>query len=50
MEVGRHPACGAACALIAASTGKQPYFLGKPNPLMMRGALDELGRACEGGN
>jgi len=43
VEVGRHPACGAACALIAASTGKQPYFLGKPNPLMMRGALDELG-------
>ncbi len=43
VEIGRHPACGAACAMIAASTEKQPYFLGKPNPLMMRGALERLG-------
>lgn len=42
VETGLHPACGAACAMIAASTGKQPYFLGKPNPLMMRGALERL--------
>ncbi|MBT3708380.1 MAG: HAD family hydrolase [Verrucomicrobia bacterium] len=48
VEIGRHPACGAACAMIAASTGKTPYFLGKPNPLMMRGALERLGvRASE---
>lgn len=43
VEDGQHPACGAACALIEASTGKRPYFLGKPNPYMMRAALDRLG-------
>lgn len=43
VEGGMHPACGAACAMIASSSGKQPYFIGKPNPLMMRGALDMLG-------
>lgn len=42
VEGGFHPACGAVCALIAASSGKEPYFIGKPNPLMMRGALDKL--------
>lgn len=48
VEGGFHPACGAVCAMIAASSGKQPYFIGKPNPLMMRGALDKLGaRAAE---
>jgi NagD protein len=36
---GIEPACGAICALIAAATGVQPYFVGKPNPLMMRTAL-----------
>ncbi len=36
---GIEPACGAICALIAAATGVRPYFVGKPNPLMMRTAL-----------
>lgn len=43
VEGGFHPACGAVCAMIATSSGKTPYFIGKPNPLMMRGALNRLG-------
>ena len=42
VEGGFHPACGAVCAMIEASSGKSPYFIGKPNPLMMRGALNHL--------
>jgi NagD protein len=42
------PACGAFTALISAATGKQPYFIGKPNPLMMRTALRTLGVHSEG--
>lgn len=33
------PACGAIAALISSATGVKPYFVGKPNPLMMRTAL-----------
>lgn len=48
VEFGLYPACGAACALIETATGVKPYFLGKPNPFMMRAALDRLGvRAAE---
>lgn len=36
---GMVPATGAVAALIAAATGVTPYFIGKPNPLMMRTAL-----------
>lgn len=39
---GMVPACGAVAALIAAATGVKPYFIGKPNPLMMRTALRAL--------
>ncbi|CCV05894.1 NMP phosphatase [Mesorhizobium metallidurans STM 2683] len=42
-ERGSHPACGAVAALIEKATGRQPYFVGKPNPFMMRNALDRLG-------
>ncbi len=38
-ESGIVPACGAVAALIQAATGVAPYFVGKPNPLMMRQAL-----------
>lgn len=38
-ENGIEPACGAMAALIEAATGVKPYFVGKPNPLMMRTAL-----------
>jgi len=36
------PGCGALAALIQAATGVEPYFIGKPNPLMMRTALRRL--------
>jgi len=43
-ESGAIPACGAVCALIEAATGVAPYFIGKPNPFMMRAALAKLGK------
>jgi NagD protein len=36
------PACGALVAPIELATGKKPYFVGKPNPLMMRHGLRRL--------
>ncbi len=41
-ERGIVPATGAVAALISAATGVKPYFVGKPNPLMMRTALRTL--------
>src|SRR2546430_8358363 len=34
-EGGIVPATGAVAALISAATGIQPYYIGKPNPLMI---------------
>lgn len=42
-DTGIVPACGAMAALIETATGKHPIFVGKPNPLMMRSALNYLG-------
>jgi len=42
-ESGLVPACGAMAALIEKATGKSPFFIGKPNPFMMRAALKYLG-------
>jgi NagD protein len=39
---GPLPATGAVAALISRATGVSPYFVGKPNPLMMRSALNAL--------
>ena len=39
---GPVPATGAVAALISRATGVQPYFVGKPNPLMMRSALNAI--------
>src|SRR2546426_11576334 len=36
------PATGAVAALISAATGVKPYFIGNPNPLMIRTALRTL--------
>jgi NagD protein len=36
------PATGSVAALISTATGRQPYFIGKPNPLMMRSALNRI--------
>ncbi|MEA3375557.1 MAG: HAD-IIA family hydrolase [Chloroflexota bacterium] len=41
-EDGIVPACGAMAALIEAASGKSPFYVGKPNPLMMRTALNYL--------
>ncbi|HEX4304963.1 MAG TPA: HAD-IIA family hydrolase [Solirubrobacterales bacterium] len=39
---GPLPATGSVAALITRATGVEPYFVGKPNPLMMRSALNAL--------
>ena len=39
---GPLPATGSVAALISRASGVQPYFVGKPNPLMMRSALNAL--------
>ncbi len=39
---GTLPATGSVAALISTATGRQPYYIGKPNPLMMRSALNRL--------
>jgi NagD protein len=39
---GPLPATGSVAALITKATGVEPYFVGKPNPLMMRTALNTL--------
>jgi NagD protein len=44
---GSLPATGAVAALITRATGVEPYFVGKPNPLMMRSALNRLGAHSE---
>jgi NagD protein len=42
-ESGIEPACGAIAAMITAATGANPYFIGKPNPLMIREGLRRCG-------
>ena len=39
---GPMPATGSVAALISRATGVEPYFVGKPNPLMMRSALNAI--------
>jgi NagD protein len=39
---GPVPATGSVAALISRATGVAPYFIGKPNPLMMRSALNAI--------
>ncbi|KQQ44114.1 HAD-IIA family hydrolase [Nocardioides sp. Leaf307] len=41
-QQGMLPATGSVAALISTATGRQPYFIGKPNPLMMRSALNRI--------
>ncbi len=41
-EHGLVPACGALAAPIELATGMKAYFVGKPNPLMMRQALRRI--------
>ncbi len=39
---GNLPATGAVAALVTRATGVEPYYVGKPNPLMMRSALNRI--------
>jgi NagD protein len=41
-EEGTVPGCGAMASLIEKASGKAPLYVGKPNPLMMRSALNYL--------
>jgi len=41
------PATDSVAALITAATGRKPYFVGKPNPLMMRAGLNAIGAYSE---
>ncbi|HEY2191418.1 MAG TPA: HAD-IIA family hydrolase [Actinomycetospora sp.] len=44
---GPVPATGSVAALITHATRKQPYFVGKPNPLMIRAGLNTIGAHSE---
>ncbi|PDQ36502.1 MAG: HAD family hydrolase [Candidatus Lumbricidophila eiseniae] len=44
---GPLPATGAVAALITKATGKAPYVVGKPNPMMFRSALNKIGAHSE---
>jgi NagD protein len=39
---GTLPATGSVAALISTATGRPPYYVGKPNPFMMRSALNKI--------
>ena len=39
---GPLPATGSVAALITKATGREPYFVGKPNPMMFRSALNRI--------
>ena len=44
---GALPATGAVAALITAATKREPYYVGKPNPMMFRSAMNKLGAHSE---
>ncbi|NHU85418.1 HAD family hydrolase [Kocuria sp. JC486] len=44
---GPLPATGSVAALISAATNRQPYVVGKPNPMMFRSALNQIGAHSE---
>jgi NagD protein len=46
-DAGMTPACGAMAALMEKASGVPAFFIGKPNPLMMRTALNHLGAHSE---
>jgi len=39
---GPLPATGSVAAMITKATGRMPYFVGKPNPMMFRSALNRI--------
>lgn len=44
---GPLPATGSVAALITAATKREPYYVGKPNPMMFRSAMNKLGTHSE---
>jgi len=44
---GALPAAGSVAAMISKATGVEPYFVGKPNPMMMRSALNTIAAHSE---
>jgi NagD protein len=46
-EAGVVPSTGALAALIEKATNRSPFFVGKPNPLMMRSAMRYMGMHSE---
>ena len=44
---GTLPAAGSVAALITHATRRNPYFVGKPNPLMIRAGLNTIGAHSE---
>jgi NagD protein len=44
---GPLPATGSVAALISRATGREAYFVGKPNPVMMRAGLNQIGAHSE---
>ena len=44
---GPLPATGAVAALISTATGRTPYIVGKPNPMMFRSAMNRIGAHSE---
>ena len=44
---GPLPATGAVTAMITKATGRDPYVVGKPNPMMFRSAMNRIGAHSE---
>lgn len=44
---GPLPATGSVAALLTKATGQEPYFVGKPNPVMIRSGLNRIGAHSE---
>jgi NagD protein len=44
---GPLPATGSVAALITKATGREPYVVGKPNPMMFRSAMNKIGAHSE---
>jgi NagD protein len=44
---GPLPATGSVAAMITKATGREAYFVGKPNPVMMRAGLNQIGAHSE---
>lgn len=46
-DSGILPAAGSVAALVTKATNREPYFVGKPNPIMFRTALNRVGGHSE---